>query len=226
MSRTLPARFLVLSCLFAALGLPARADAPASERKDADGDPLPAGAFARLGSKRYRLPAYLGSARLSPDGKLVAIGGGGPEIILLDVETGKEARRLRTTAGANFLLYGPKGKTIASTWYDGFIRFWDTTTGAQVHQVSTGPVRANTFTLSADGKVLALAPPFFGKKGTAHVYEADTGKERCRVEVQQMTNVQTGLSGDGKLLATWGCMWFGGAADREKQERIARTVQL
>src|SRR5207249_1513684 len=63
------------------------------------GDPLPAGAIARLGTLRFRnaegfylMPGH-SSVAWTPDGRFIVSGGAGPAVIW-DAETGKEIRRL------------------------------------------------------------------------------------------------------------------------------------
>src|SRR5260221_11131770 len=65
---------------------------------DAQGDPLPQGARARLGSTRYRPGGNITAAALSADGKWIATCNGGDVLTLSDPETGKEISRLRLPA--------------------------------------------------------------------------------------------------------------------------------
>lgn len=44
-------------------------------RRDADGEPLPPAAHARLGSRRYRFPSYPSAVAATPDGRRIAIHG-------------------------------------------------------------------------------------------------------------------------------------------------------
>ena len=56
----------------------------------AGGEPLPAGALARLGSLRLRAPEEIGSVTLSPDGKTVATVGREPAALRVwDAPSGK-----------------------------------------------------------------------------------------------------------------------------------------
>src|SRR4051812_1727237 len=78
-------------------GLAAAEKAPGA-RLDRYGDPLPPGAVARLGSLRLVVAAgaYAADAvTFSPDGKLLASGGGDTPVSLWDVSTGREVRQLR-----------------------------------------------------------------------------------------------------------------------------------
>src|SRR5262245_28399735 len=60
--------------------------------KDRYGDPLPEGAFSRLGTLRYRGDPYLESVALSPDGRLLALAGK-HSLKVVEAETGKELHR-------------------------------------------------------------------------------------------------------------------------------------
>src|SRR5262249_36434953 len=60
--------------------------------KDRYGDPLPEGAFSRLGTLRYRGDPYLESVALSPDGRLLALAGK-HSLKVVDAATGKERYR-------------------------------------------------------------------------------------------------------------------------------------
>ena len=62
------------------------------QKVDANGDGLPIGALARLGTVRFRHNSTC--LAYSPDGKVLASGGGDNQIRLFDPATGKEIRRL------------------------------------------------------------------------------------------------------------------------------------
>jgi hypothetical protein len=75
------------------LGLPPAEDrALKATRPDLYGDPLPAGAMARLGTVRFRHHAT--AAAYSPNGKTLATGGRDNVIRLFDAATGKALRRM------------------------------------------------------------------------------------------------------------------------------------
>src|SRR5262245_50027118 len=87
---TLPA------CLALALALPleGRPAAPPGNfvRADRDGDPLPPGVIARLGTARLRHIKPLDAVAFFPDGKSLA--SVGASIRLWDAKTGRQLRRL------------------------------------------------------------------------------------------------------------------------------------
>lgn len=79
----------------APLGLSAPADAPKPDaRKPADGldDPLPKGAFARLGTTRWRHGNAVTSVAFGPGGKMLAAAGIDNAVRIWEVSTGRELR--------------------------------------------------------------------------------------------------------------------------------------
>src|SRR5204863_9367180 len=70
-------------------------------RLDVNGDPLPDGAIARLGTSRFQPPAspFVRAIALSPDGKTVATATHddkeGTRIDFMDTSTGKSLRKLK-----------------------------------------------------------------------------------------------------------------------------------
>src|SRR5262249_37820684 len=128
---------------------PAQAPAkvePGTMRADRFGDPLPAGALARLGTVRLRQGAPVDCLAFSPDSKVLAPGGyfhGGEDrsIYLWDVATGKELCRLvgheHSVTSVDF---SPDGKVLASGGEDGTIRLWDVTAGKELRRCGEKPL--------------------------------------------------------------------------------------
>jgi WD40 repeat protein len=65
----------------------------------------------------------------SPDAGLFAVGGDGKDIVLIDIATGKERRRLPAHSGRLSMVFAPDGKTIAAADHGGCIDQWDVATG-------------------------------------------------------------------------------------------------
>ncbi len=118
------------ACLILVCGY-SRADEP---RTDSFGDPLPTGAVARMGTVRLR-HATLALA-YTPDGKMVATGGGDNLIRLWNVADGKEIRQFKGhTTGIRGLAFTIDGKRLFSCSPDGTVREWDTVEGKELRSL-------------------------------------------------------------------------------------------
>jgi WD40 repeat protein len=96
-------------------------------RVDRTGDPLPAGALARLGTTRFRHPTGQASVDVSPDGKLVA-GAGGRTVCVWDAD-GKEVERFRGKAHGDIVAFTSDGKVLLAAATNGTVEHWDVASG-------------------------------------------------------------------------------------------------
>jgi len=131
-----------------------------ARRTDRNGDPLPAGAMARLGTVRFRNEDGFRSLAYTPDGRMLVSGGWGGARIW-DSTTGKLIRQLgaelpNPTEPAGL---SPDGKRVA-------VGGWGSDKGGAVYEISSGrrlyrfgfPSIAVEGHFSPDGKVLAVYP--------------------------------------------------------------------
>ena len=156
----------------------APAPAPSGKRQpppfDRQGDPLPTGAVARLGTSRLRHPESISSLAFSPDSKRLASGGGGI-VRVWDAGSAKEILRF-SGAKRNYapLVFAPDGKAVVGIDQDQAVCFWDASTGKVMRRVigKKGLTTVN-FALSPDGKYLAI------NSGNVTLWLADsaTGKD-------------------------------------------------
>src|SRR5438132_401423 len=125
----------------------------AQPRTDANGDPLPEGALARLGTGRFRHVAAavafapdgktLATAgrfhACSPDGKFLAAGSEDAAVRLWEVATGKEVRQFHGPKTVPFsVAFSPNGKVLVATGGENrSIWLWDVDTGKPLHHLET-----------------------------------------------------------------------------------------
>jgi RNA polymerase sigma factor (sigma-70 family) len=137
---------------------PAAEARPADPRLDPFGDPLPAGALARMGTTRLRHGGELHAVAFAPDGKTIASAGDDGVVRVWDSAGGKELVRFVGKVRAESVAFSPDGKLIASTGPSlGVVAFvmpvhlWEAATGREVRQFQgTGELVA----FSPDGKTL------------------------------------------------------------------------
>ena len=139
------------------------------QKMDADGEPLPGCAFARLGSSRWRHGSRIVRSALSLDGKRLATVSTS-SVAVWDVASGKILFRFPTLtrkdrsqtfsyySGHRILSFSPDGKKLGIAFDDTFTGVWDLENGGKFRRF-TGEDVSNSFGLcrfTPDGKLFIL----------------------------------------------------------------------
>ncbi len=131
-----------------------------SDRLDAEGNPLPAAAVARLGTLRLNHGAPVDHVAFAPDGKLLASAGNG-EIRLWDPRTGREVRQLGQPRDLLMsMAFSPDGKVMAagqSLVNEGErIILFDVESGRELSRSDRFEGRVWSMAFSPDGRTIAV----------------------------------------------------------------------
>jgi WD40 repeat protein len=159
------------------VGLTLLPDAPAQEKLDAQPatpaaiDPLPTGAIKRLGTNRLRHGSRVMALAYSPNGRILAAGGGDDPVRLWDADTGKELRTLKET-WVTALAFTPRGSVIATAGAFKTIRLWEVATGKEYNKLDGHATGIKAMVLSPDGSMLASG----SEDGAIILWELLTGK--------------------------------------------------
>jgi WD40 repeat protein len=152
---------------------------------------------------------------LSPDGMLLATGGGAQEISLWQIEAPapgadggcEQDASFRATLRSTFaghtssvfsLAFSRDGKWLASGGFDQTVRLWSVPDGTEqaVLDGHTGPVRSVAF--SSDGRRLASA----SSDGTVRLWDVKTARPISALEGHDEAVCAVAFSPDGQLLAS------------------------
>jgi WD40 repeat protein len=185
---------------------PALAADEARPGRDAQGEPLPAGALARFGTTRFRAAGWIEAVALSPDGTRIALGLLGGPISLLDAATGRERRRIEEyhSLGERTLAFSPDGKTLVAGTPSA-THFFDVETGEMVGYLDQrGTADPGPLALSADGKLLALGAVSIRAGRPAALWDVASRTRLREFSGGHDRSLFVALSRDGKGLATWG----------------------
>lgn len=176
------------------------AEIPPPARLDALGDPLPAGALARLGTARLRQTAAPQCAVFSADASLLYTAEG-YRIRVWEAKTGREVRTLETPTkvAPTLLAVSPDGTLLAACAQQG-ITLWDTATGqARGETAFAAPQAVLLAAFTPDGKSLAVVG-----NGAIEWFDAELrGPPRRSPLAQPIARCEAAPGGDPPMMAAY-----------------------
>ncbi|GEM_PF-3214944 len=140
------------------------------------------------------------SLQFSPDGAVIASGGGEGVIKLWDMKTGACIRSLREHKGSvKALDYSSDGRYLASAGEDRVVRLWDAISYKCIRMLKGHTSTVNSLSFSKDGAYCASG----SSDGTIRVWESATGKSLRSLKAYEGCGVNTvSFSGDGRYIAS------------------------
>jgi WD40 repeat protein len=181
------------------------------------GDPLPAGAIARMGTTRLRHPKAILDYALSPDGKRVISFGAEGSLVEWDAVSGKELRRhdlphgpftaaalsadqkqLATIGDENREFVTPQ----VSERTNRTVRLWDLASGKEIRKITDDARTIGGIAIARDGKTLAT----LSQGHVVHVWEVPGGKLLHRLDGKESLRFPRplGFTSDGETLVSGG----------------------
>jgi len=182
---------------------------------DPYGDPLPAGALARLGSTHLRQGHNAQTVAFAPDGKTLVSTGSDHQARQWDVTNGHQVgsfgqgddrdKPYAPTRWLHAVAFAPDGKTLATGdhnngWKVSTIRIWDAATRKQLRVLEGHTDGVLCLAYSPDGKTLASA----SADGTVRLWDSDKGTERASFTGHEGAVRSVAWRKDGKQLASIG----------------------
>ena len=141
---------------------------------------------------------------ISPDNKLLAIGGSGPKLTIRNLQTGKLIRTLDgLSGGVAKAVFSPDGRQLATACQHRTIEIWDVETGERVMTLKGHTAALRRVAYSSDGKRLISA----SWDKTAKVWDLADGSLIGSTPEQSLPVSDAKFTPDGKRFVTTTGNW-------------------
>ena len=163
------------------------------------GDPLPEGAYARLGSHRLRHRSGISCLAYSPNGRFLISGGDDGVVSVWDAQTGQARRKLTGPWDRMLsLAVSNDGQFLAGGTREGKVLLWRLFESDQPTILLDEQHYPMLVAFAHDGKTLVST----GRTPSIHAWSVATGKEIRQWNGHESRIVALAVSPDGKTLAT------------------------
>jgi WD40 repeat protein len=188
-------RLLTITCLL----FTAYTNSSPGADVDQYGDPLPPGAVARLGTKRFQLSSVIRRIAFLPDGKTLI--SASESIRVWDAATGQLKREMADAPGwmISLLAISPDGKIMAWGGRRETIHLLEIATGRQLSRLTGHKYYSECIAFSPDGKVLASG----GRDDSIRLWDVTTGKQVAEWNNPGWRTSYLAYSADGKTLVSF-----------------------
>src|SRR5581483_8193255 len=146
--------------------------APAQVQPTAESDGLPPRAWKRLGTQKMRHGSRILCLAFSPNGRILAAGGGNDPVRLWDTETGKELRHC-PEPWVYGMVFSPRGSVLATAGAFTNIRLWEVVSGKEIGQLKGHKAAIKALAISPDGTMIASGD----QNGVIKLWELITQRE-------------------------------------------------
>jgi eukaryotic-like serine/threonine-protein kinase len=145
------------------------------------------------------LPCEFYAMQLSPDRKLVAIGGNDSVLRIYDVKTQTEISSVNTSqTEINGIAYSPDGKMIATIGNSGTVKVWNQSNLEEQISIQATPKIGYAVLFSPDGQHLVTT----GNEPVMRIWNWQSGQQVTTLEGHERSVEGLAIAPDGKTLAT------------------------
>jgi hypothetical protein len=155
------------------------------------------------GEALWEIWCFAQCGAISSHGNLLALGSEG-EVVIWDLQTGCEVRRMEHGAWVSGVSFSPDGRFLASGGGDGVVRVWDIESGREVRRMEHG-AWVESVSFSPDGRFLASG----GRDGVVRVWEVGSGREVRRMEHGAWVVNEREFQSGRTVFGVGGCGWCG-----------------
>jgi len=170
-----------------------------------------------VNSASIRLEIRLSAGDCSPDGRFVALGGFGGEVVVIDTAGGMSPRRLagRHQDWVTDIAFSPDGRWMVTTAHDGSVKLWETGIWRECATIRAHRTAAQSVAFHPSGSRIVV-----GTAGAISVWDAEGLQELTTIAAPRAGGVTRVHFLDEHTLAGW----VGGSRAHPADEVVVWTA--